>query len=89
MRSPARAFARPTTGEPPAARGVPLAILAGGANLHDSMFFEAVIDAVKPVSGLDGRPRKRPDKVHADKGYDYERCRQALRQQGIQDRIAR
>lgn len=71
------------------ARGVPLAILVSGANRHDSMLFEAVIDAVKPVSGLPGRPRKRPDKVHADKGYDYKKCRQALRQRGIQDRIAR
>jgi len=41
------------------------------------------------VSGLDGRPRKRPGKLHADKGYDYTRCRLYLRKRGITARIAR
>jgi IS5 family transposase len=71
------------------ARGVPLAILVSGANRHDSMLFEPLLDAVQPIAGLQGRPRTRPDKVHADKGYDYDKCRKALRQRGIQGRIAR
>jgi IS5 family transposase len=53
------------------------------------MFFDSVIDAVRPVGGLQGRPRRRPDKLHADKGYDYDKCRKALRERGIQARIAR
>ncbi len=53
------------------------------------MFFEDLIDAVQPVAGLQGRPRKRLDKVHADKSYDYDKCRKALRQRSIQARIAR
>jgi transposase len=36
-----------------------------------------------------GRPRCRPDKLHADKGYDYPRCRRYLRRRGIKVRIAR
>ena len=36
-----------------------------------------------------GRPRKRPEKLHADKGYDFPRCREALRERGIRGRIAR
>ena len=36
-----------------------------------------------------GRPRQRPAKLHADKGYDYPRCRRYLRQRGIGCRIAR
>ena len=68
---------------------MPLAILVSGANRHDSMLFEELLDAVPAVSGLQGRPRKRPDKLHADKGYDYAKCRAALRQRGIQARIAR
>jgi transposase len=36
-----------------------------------------------------GYRRKRPDKVHADKGYDHPRCRRFLRQRGIGVRIAR
>lgn len=53
------------------------------------MVFEQLIDAVKPIRQCWGRPRKRPAKLHADKGYDYPRCRRALRQRGIKDRIAR
>ena len=34
-------------------------------------------------------PRKRPAKLHADKAYDYPRCRRALRARGISCRIAR
>ena len=31
----------------------------------------------------------RPDKLHADKGYDFPRCRRFLRKRGIRARIAR
>jgi hypothetical protein len=34
-------------------------------------------------------PGVRPDKLHADKGYDYPRCRNYLRHRGIGCRIAR
>jgi hypothetical protein len=37
------------------------------ANVHDSMVFEELIDAIEPVKGPRGRPRKRPQKLHADK----------------------
>ena len=70
-------------------RGAPLALRVSGANRHDSMLFEELLDAVPPVGGLPGRPRSRPDKLHADKGYDYPKCRRALAQRGIAVRIAR
>jgi hypothetical protein len=41
------------------------------------------------VAGQRGRPRRRPDKVHADKGYDYAKCRRARTQRDIAVRIAR
>lgn len=47
------------------------------------------MDAMPAVPGLDGRPRKRPDKLHADKGYDCRRCQADLRRRGITARIAR
>lgn len=50
---------------------------------------EETIDAIPALKGRRGRPRKRPAKLHADKGYDYPRCRQALRRRGISPRIAR
>ena len=60
------------------------------ANVHDSRLLGPMLDAIPPIkSGRRGRPRRRPDKLHADKGYDYQRCRRACRQRGITPRIAR
>ena len=50
---------------------------------------EPVLDAVPPIRQCAGRPRKRPAKLHTDKGYDYRRCRRACRRRGITPRIAR
>ncbi len=70
-------------------QGIPLAVLLGPANRHDSLHFEALLDAVQPIRRSRGRPRKRPAKVHADKAYDIPRCRQALTRRHITVRIAR
>lgn len=64
-------------------------ILVSGANRHDSKMFERCVDAIPAIAGLPGRPRRRPAKLHADKGYDFKRCRAHLRQRGIIGRIAR
>lgn len=69
--------------------GVPLAALVSAANVHDSTMFEPLLDAIPPVQGAWGRPRKRPAKLHANKGYDFPRCRAYLRRFGIGCRIAR
>lgn len=53
------------------------------------MVFEALVDAIPAVPGLPGRPRQRPHKLHADKGYDFRRCREHLKRRGILARIAR
>jgi IS5 family transposase len=50
------------------------------------------VDAVPAVigpRGRPGRPRRRPAKLHGDKGYDYPSCRRALRRRNITPRIAR
>ena len=73
-------------------RGIPLAVGLSAANTHDSLLLEQLVDAVPPVKGprgRPGRPRRRPAKLHADKGYDYPRCRRVLRRRGISPRIAR
>lgn len=59
------------------------------ANVHDSKLFETLVDAIPDILKPRGRPRKRPAKLHADKGYDYPRCHRALKQRRIQSRIAR
>jgi IS5 family transposase len=70
-------------------RGTPLAVQLSAANCHDSTIFDELLDAVPAVRQPRGRPRKRPAKLHADKGYDYRKCRWALRKRGIKSRIAR
>ncbi|WP_197322827.1 transposase, partial [Ralstonia solanacearum] len=55
----------------------------------DSIAFESTLDAIPAIRGLDGRSRKRPDKLHADKAYDCRRCLQYLKRRGIRARIAR
>ena len=69
--------------------GLPLAKRWTGANRHDSIVFEEVLDAVPPITQPNGHRRKRPDQGHADKAYDIPRCRRALRQRHIRVRIAR
>jgi len=70
-------------------RGLPLAVILTGANVHDSKALTEVVDAVQPLRQPRGRPRKRPEKLHADKAYDYPRCREDLRARAINPRIAR
>ena len=48
-----------------------------------------MVDGVQPIRQPIGRPRKRPSKLHGDKGYDYRQCRELLRQRNITPRIAR
>jgi IS5 family transposase len=70
--------------------GIPLSVIHSGANVHDSKILEEAIDAISPIRKPHrGRPRKRPKKLHADKAYDFPRCREALRKRGITSRIAR
>lgn len=72
--------------------GLPLAVTMSAANVHDSQLLAQTVDAIPPLRLSDkrrGRPRKRPVKLHTDKGYDYPRCRRALRERGITPRIAR
>ena len=69
--------------------GTPLGLTLSAANRHDSRMLAPTLDAVPPVRGRRGRPRRRPDKRHADKGYDHRRCRRECRARGIAPRIAR
>ena len=63
--------------------------MLSGANVHDSMLFEDLIDGIEPIKRPRGRPRKRPEKLHADKAYDDKKCAWALSKRGVKRRIAR
>jgi transposase len=69
--------------------GIPLTVRLTAANRPDGSVLEELIDGIKPIKRPRGRPRTRPDKLHADKAYDSPRYRLALRRRGIKCRIAR
>jgi transposase len=69
--------------------GLPLASLLTGANRHDSVVFAMLLDTIPPIKQPNGRRRKRPATLHADKADDIPRCRRALRRRHIRGRIAR
>nr|WP_206326083.1 IS5 family transposase [Streptomyces sp. N502] len=65
----------------------PLSVVITPGQWGDSPQFERVLEAIRvPRLGL-GRPRIRPDRVRADKGYDSRRNRSYLRRRGIKATI--
>ena len=62
---------------------VPLAVRLTGANRNDSQEALALVDAIPPLRGAHGRPRKRPDCVLGDRGYDAAALRRGLRARHI------
>src|SRR5262249_40442526 len=70
--------------------GTPLALpILTPSNVPDVVMLLPVVDSIRPVRGRVGQPRRRPTKVHADKGYASRANRAGLRRRGIQPRIAR
>lgn len=48
-----------------------------------------MVTAIPAIKSRRGPRRRRPAKLRADKGYDYDKHRRWLREQGIVPRIAR
>jgi hypothetical protein len=48
-----------------------------------------LLDLVPRVRGRVGRPRRRPDQLYADRGYDHDRYRRQVRARGVRPVIAR
>ena len=72
------------------AAGLPINVLVWAANRHDSLFVEPILAGMPAIKGGGrGHPRRRPGKLHGDKGYDIPRVRRYLRRRGITARIAR
>lgn len=64
-------------------KGRPLSILLTPGQRHDSTQLAPLLDAIRVPRAGRGRPRKRPDRLLADKGYSYPSCRRILRRRGI------
>ncbi|GAA2702673.1 hypothetical protein GCM10010412_100820 [Nonomuraea recticatena] len=60
-----------------------------GGNRDDVTQLMLLIKAIPPVRGRVGRPRKRPDCLYADRGYDHDKYRRLVWRTGIKPRIAR
>ena len=71
------------------ATGIPLAWTVTGGNRNDVTQLVPLIERVPAVRGRVGRPRRRPQCVLADRGYDHDKYRRQLRQRGIASEIAR
>ncbi len=68
--------------------GIPLAVRLTGGNRHDVTQLLALIDAIPPVRGKRGRPRRRPDSLYADRAYDSDIYRDRVRDKGITPHFA-
>lgn len=71
------------------ANGIPLAATVTGANAHDVTQLLPLIEAIPPVRGGRGRPRRRPCRLQGDRAYDSEPHREALRERGIEPVLAK
>ena len=69
--------------------GIPLAWTVTGGNRNDVTQLIPLLDAVPAVAGRVGRPRRRPDRLSADRGYDHDKYRRELRRRRIKPEIAR
>ncbi len=69
--------------------GLPLSVGISGANVHDSQALMPLVKGTPPIRCRRGPRRRKPGKLHADKGYDYSYLRRWLSQRGIRHRIAR
>jgi transposase len=71
------------------AGGIPLAWSVTGGNRNDVTQLIPLIERVPAVRGKVGRPRRRPDRLTADRGYDHDKYRRQLWARGIKPEIAR
>ena len=70
-------------------RGTPLALSVSGGNHNDILELLPLVDAIPPVRGKRGRPRRRPKRLLGDGAYHSRRHRRELRARGISAQISR
>jgi transposase len=63
--------------------------LTTAANVNETTVLERLLDTIPSVRGKPGRPRKRPEKLHADKAYRSRKNQCVLWARRIKSRIAR
>jgi transposase len=66
-----------------------MAVTLTEANRHDVTQLLPLLDAVPPVRGKRGHPRRRFDRVQGDRAYDSEPHRRELRRRGSEPLLAK
>lgn len=69
--------------------GLPLSVISSSAAESEREQVEPLIEQSKVLTGKPGRPKKRPDAIQGDKGYDSGALRERIRQRGITPMIPR
>src|ERR1700730_5843592 len=70
------------------AQGVPLAIELTGAQRHDTTQMLPLVDAIPPIQGPRGRPRRRPERVQGGGECSSKKNRDGLRRRGVEPVLA-
>lgn len=65
------------------ANGIPLAAIVTGANRPDVTLLIDLVEAIPPIAGKVGAPRRRPDAVQGDRGYHSKAKQQHLHEMRI------
>lgn len=69
--------------------GTPLAVLLTSGNRNDVTQLLPLLDSIPPVRSQVGLPRRKPDSLFADRGYDHDIYRDQVRARCIVPAIAR
>ncbi|WP_108999017.1 transposase [Streptomyces rishiriensis] len=70
-------------------QGTPLKVITTAANVNDVTQTLALVGSIPPVAGRPGRPRRRPQALLGDKGYDSDTNPRELRKHRILPVISR
>ncbi|MEU5414329.1 IS5 family transposase [Streptomyces clavifer] len=70
-------------------QGIPLAVSLTGGNRNDVTQLMPLLAKIPSVPGLVVRPRRRPDALFGDRGYDHDKYRRLVWARGIKPVIAR
>lgn len=65
------------------AQGVPVVVGVIPANRNDNLETIRMIDRVPPIAGQPGHPRRRPERLQGDRGFDDEEDREELRHRNV------
>lgn len=65
-----------------------MAVETTAANVNDITRLVPLVDAIPPVRGRRGRPRRRPARVYGDRAYHSRKARRELRARKIKTRVA-